>query len=450
MKKRLFLILVLCVVLLLSACGSSGGGSAAGKETKKEKERPDYSGMTFDEIRELDTVNTASLLSWLFKHPEVPMEQVVETDLLDEDDLCAVVEARFPEMTMDEVRALGVFSAEVLEQLALTREEAVRANGGVDPALPAADSDTGAVVGLTQGEVSRQTGYAVPSGEELKVASEGSMELDLGNDNRILLFQNSKAVLNRFGEKLAIDLTYGRMCFYFGAPEKLGGSLTVNGGIGSFDPESRAGCIIREQGAQYMQAVSYLGEMTVHLKDGSSAKTKDGVLHMVREKDGLTEKSAFDGKFFGLTRMIRNHRDTTWTYYDTGEEKTRNYVMLDGTFHNEEFDIKGNIVLMEEGKNGKVETHRETEYNKAGVRIHERTVETDYIADTTYSDRGEILRSERTDRNGNPTTIIIRTYHPNGQVATERTEDYSINRMWFENTYDENGNRLEQKSGKLN
>ena len=140
---------------------------------------------------------------------------------------------------------------------------------------------------------------------------------------------------------------------------------------------------------------------------------------------------------------------TTWTYYDTGEVKTDSYTMPDGRFENREYDKQEHVILMEEGVNGVVETHRETEYNEAGIEIHERTVGKDYIAESFYDDAGRILRHVRTDREGNKINVFVNTYYENGQKATERTEDYSINGTWYETAYDEAGNVTSQESGKL-
>ena len=140
---------------------------------------------------------------------------------------------------------------------------------------------------------------------------------------------------------------------------------------------------------------------------------------------------------------------TTWTYYETGEVKTNGYTMPDGRFHTDEFDRKEHVILSEEGVDGVVEHHQETEYNDAGIRIHERAVGKDYIAESFYDDTGRQLRHVRTDRDGNKINVFAYTYHENGQKATERTEDYTINHKWFETVYDEAGNVISQDSGPL-
>ncbi|MBQ3577155.1 MAG: hypothetical protein II974_00585, partial [Firmicutes bacterium] len=164
--------------------------------------------------------------------------------------------------------------------------------------------------------------------------------------------------------------------------------------------------------------------------------TYDEDHRVVREVESLPGQS-WDG------------RDTTWTYYETGEAKTRNYIMPDGRFHNEEFDRKGNQIFMEEGINGTAEVRVETEFNEDGVRVHEVSTGSDYIAERFYDAKGRTERAIRTDLQGNYIQVITYTYHPNGQVATQRTEDYQINHKWYESTYDEAGNEIKTESGSL-
>ncbi len=78
-----------------------------------------------------------------------------------------------------------------------------------------------------------------------------------------------------------------------------------------------------------------------------------------------------------------------------------------------------------------------------------RAVGKDYIAESFYDDAGRQLRHVRTDREGNFINVFVYTYHENGQKATERTEDYTINHKWYETVYDEAGNVISQESGSL-
>jgi hypothetical protein len=174
---------------------------------------------------------------------------------------------------------------------------------------PAPDPVTGATVGLTKGTVSHQTGCAIPSGEELTSPSDGFMELDLGNGNYVLLFQDTQATLLRFGSQLQVNVSHGWMSFYFGAPEKLDCSLTWVTDLCSADMTSRCGYMCRERGAGYVQIVSYLGEMTLHLKDGATAATTDGVFTMVKGGQTVEEREPFSGKFQGMKTMILNHQE---------------------------------------------------------------------------------------------------------------------------------------------
>ncbi len=141
-------------------------------------------------------------------------------------------------------------------------------------------------------------------------------------------------------------------------------------------------------------------------------------------------------------------RVNTYTYYDTGEVQTDNYTMPDGRFENRTYDKHENTILMDAGMNGEVETHRESEYNDADVCIHERTVGKDYIAESWYDDEGRTLRYVRTDPEGNPKEIHEYTYYENGQMASERYEYYR-DMEWYETAYDENGNKISEKNGKL-
>ena len=519
MKKRAFLILALCLALILCACGgaSDGKSGAARTETKQDAAgtpEPDFDSMTLADIAALG----------------------VDSDLFYE-----IAEERMPELTMEEVKAAGVLSEEELFELSAYRDHLLAKRQPTPAPTAVPDPETGVKVGLTKGAVSRETGYAIPSGEELASPSDGFLELDLGNGNYVLLFQDTQATLLRFGSQLQVNVSHGWVSFYFGAPEKLDCSLTWVTDLCSADMTSRCGYMCRERGAGYVQLVSYLGEMTLHLKDGATAATKDGVYTMVKGGQTVEEREPFSGKFQGMKTMILNHQEmaeplaaaydmtpgavlltvgirtepeiqildlgseryerrvidvngdmvedgifntaddslvsnytyeydenhrrirevwntpgnywdgkvTTWTYYDTGEVKTDSYTMPDGRFENREYDKQEHVILMEEGVNGVVETHRETEYNEAGIEIHERTVGKDYIAESFYDDAGRILRHVRTDREGNKINVFVNTYYENGQKATERTEDYSINGTWYETAYDEAGNVTSQESGKL-
>jgi hypothetical protein len=103
---------------------------------------------------------------------------------------------------------------------------------------------------------------------------------------------------------------------------------------------------------------------------------------------------------------------------------------------------------MESGTDGVVDTHQESEYNDADVCIHERTVGTDFIAESRYDDEGRTLRYVRTDLEGNPKEIHEYTYYENGQMASERYEYYR-DMEWYEAAYDESGNKVSEEKGKL-
>ena len=141
-------------------------------------------------------------------------------------------------------------------------------------------------------------------------------------------------------------------------------------------------------------------------------------------------------------------RVNTYTYYDTGEVKTDSYTMPDGRFENRTYDKHENTILMESGTDGVVDTHQESEYNDADVCIHERTVGTDFIAESRYDDEGRTLRYVRTDLEGNPKEIHEYTYYENGQMASERYEYYR-DMEWYEAAYDESGNKISEEKGKL-
>ena len=533
MKIRVILALALCAALVICGCGSQEASASAPAEAKaaaseqkaeapaaNENEpaatpEPDYESLSLEELAALPI------------EPELLMSLVMD---------------RMPEVTFEEIEALGVFNEDMLAEIFDYWDYLMSQMPAPTPEpTPAPDPVTGATVGLTKGTVSHQTGYAIPSGEELTSPSDGFMELDLGNGNYVLLFQDTQATLLRFGSQLQVNVSHGWMSFYFGAPEKLDCSLTWVTDLCSADMTSRCGYMSRERGAGYVQIVSYLGEMTLHLKDGATAATKDGVYTMVKGGQTVEEREPFSGKFQGMKTMILNHQEmaeplaaaydmtpgavlltvgirtepeiiirdlgngtydrsvidvngdvvesgrfnteddslvsnytyeydenhrrirevwntpgnswdgkvTTWTYYDTGEVKTDSYTMPDGRFENREYDKQEHVILLEAGVNGVVETHQETEYNEAGTRIHERTVGKDYIAESFYDDAGRQLRHVRTDREGNKINVFVYTYYENGQKATERTEDYSINGMWYETAYDEAGNVTSQESGKL-
>lgn len=546
MKKRFFIIMLLYAALILTACGSSGGstpGNASQAETTKTKSsHPDYSEMTLEQIKALDKIDAVSLRNFALKHEEIPVEEFVAMDVLKSEYLFTIVSKRFPEMTMDRVRALGVFSDDDLGKLTSVRKEAVKKNGGVDPALPVADADTGVKVGLTEGAVSMKTGDAVPSGVKLVTEHESYMELDLGDGNYLCLTSGTEATLNRFGDRLDVVLSSGRVAFFFGAPEKLPYSVVCTDNVRSAELTSRAGYIGHPEGGYFINLTSYLGQMKLHTQDGKDAVSKDGVSSTFTNKGELNERDPFSGKFTGLEKLIFNHREiaavlaqgydlteaqvlltagvrtepeiriqdmgngtyrrtvidvngdtteygsyktegdvlisnivytynekhqvikavdqmpgnymdgrvTEYTYYDTGEVKTRNSVMPDGSFRNEELNKFEQPLVCEEGKNGNVETRTETEYNDANRRIHERTQGRDYVAESFYDDNSQLLRHVRTDQNGKLLQVRVLTYHPNGMVATERSEDYTTNGMWYETTYDENGKEIDKKSGKLN
>ena len=521
MKKHVFLIAALCAALLLCACGGQsaegkGAAAPAGQAgAPAATPEPDFDSMTLAELAALPI------------EPELFLSLAMD---------------RMPEVTFEEVKALGVLDEDMLAELFeywnyLTSQMPAAET----KTTPASDPISGVAVGLTQGTVSHQTGYAVQGGDTLSTEAGSFLELTLGEGNYIQLHANTRVTVNRFGDELRMDFDQGGLSFFFGAPEQLAYAPVCVNSLCSVDMQSQCGYISRPAGALWMKITAYKGQMTLRLKDGTSGTAADGVSTMVRGENEVTPQEAFSGKFEGMNDLILNHREmadalaeayglrtaevlltvgirtepeilirdlgngtydrevidvngdvvesgrfnteddsvlsnttyaynenhqrireernapgnywdgkvTTWTYYDTGEVKTDSYTMPDGRFENREYDKQEHVILLESGVNGVVETHRETEYNEAGIEIHERTVGKDYIAESFYDDAGRQLRHVRTDREGNKINVFVYTYYENGQKATERTEDYSINGMWYETAYDEAGNVTSQESGKL-
>ena len=533
MKKRVLLMAALCLALLLCGCGTQAALAGApmgamGALRGQKAQAPAVNENEPAATPESDPLASMTLeeLAAVADDPGIFMSLVMD---------------RMPEVTFDEVKALGVLNDDLLAELYdywsyITSQ---MPQSTPEPASASAPLP-GITVGLAQGTVSHPSGYAVQGGDTLSTEAGSAMELELGEGNYIQLHQNTQVTLDQAGDRLQVNLSYGHLSFYLGAPEQLTYSISCINSLCSVDMESRCGFISRERGAMWMRIASYLGQMPLHLKDGSGAVAKDGATTTVRGENEV-EESAFSGSFYGMETMILNHREladvlaeaydmqtadvlltvgirtepeihirdlnngtydrtvidvngdvvedgrfnsaddsvlsnhiyeydeshrtireewiapgnywdgkvTTYTYYDTGEVKTESYTMPDGRFENNEYDLHQNSILMEAGVDGVVETHRETEYNDAGDPIHERTVGKDYIAESFYDDAGRPLQHVRTDLDGNKINVSVYTYYENGEKATERTEDYSINHMWYETAYDEAGNVIRQESGKL-